>query len=266
MKLLLACALLCGAVVLSGCTFSGSASLEEEKEPHFLEGKTRVNSMDYAGAIESFEQALEVNPKSAAAHFELACLCEQREADPAAAIYHYRRYLKLRPRGERVDRARSRIGVCQQQLAQAVSLGPVTQGLQHEYEGLNEQIRKLTEENKALKEKLEQWQSSAVVARTPALSPTSEVAAARPRAMTPVESVAARVAFTDRNNRIAGLRENTFDRTAISTAKTHTVAAGETPMAIAKKYGIRLESLMAANPRLEPRRLRVGQSLSIPAS
>jgi LysM repeat protein len=52
----------------------------------------------------------------------------------------------------------------------------------------------------------------------------------------------------------------------IGGGKTHTVAAGETPMAIAKKYGIRLESLMAANPRLAPRRLRVGQSLSIPAS
>jgi LysM repeat protein len=42
------------------------------------------------------------------------------------------------------------------------------------------------------------------------------------------------------------------------------VKAGETPSLIAKRYGLKVEALMAANPRLDPRRLRVGQSLSIP--
>src|SRR5437016_5796801 len=84
------------SVFLSGCLPSNQSRLDEEKEPHFLAGKNRFNRMDYQGAFESFEKALAVNPTSAAAHFELACLCEQIEADPAAAIYHYDRYLKLR--------------------------------------------------------------------------------------------------------------------------------------------------------------------------
>ena len=37
--------------------------MEEEKEPHFMAGKMRVNEMDYPGAIECFEKALEVNPQ-----------------------------------------------------------------------------------------------------------------------------------------------------------------------------------------------------------
>jgi LysM repeat protein len=30
-------------------------------------------------------------------------------------------------------------------------------------------------------------------------------------------------------------------------------------------YGVKLEALMAANPKVEPRRLQVGQTLNIPA-
>ena len=38
-------------VALSGCTPSGQNQSDEEKEPHFVLGKSRVNAMDYQGAI-----------------------------------------------------------------------------------------------------------------------------------------------------------------------------------------------------------------------
>jgi LysM repeat protein len=44
------------------------------------------------------------------------------------------------------------------------------------------------------------------------------------------------------------------------------VKTGETPSLIARKYGVKLEALMAANPNLDPHRLRVGQTLKIPSS
>ena len=81
----------CGLAALAlalaggGCLPSGSNPLEEQREPHFLAGKSRVNSMDYEGAAEAFEKALEVNPRSAAAHFELGLLCENNRQDFAAA-------------------------------------------------------------------------------------------------------------------------------------------------------------------------------------
>src|SRR5512134_2073453 len=89
--------LLLGGLLLSGCDQTGHGQLAEEKEAFFVAGKNRVNAMDYKGAIESFEKALEINPKSAAAHFELGILFDQKEADPATAIYHYQHYLKFRP-------------------------------------------------------------------------------------------------------------------------------------------------------------------------
>ena len=248
---------LCTALALSSCTPSSSASLEEEKEPHFLEGKSRVNSMDYAGAIESFEQALEVNPKSAAAHFEIGLLCDQREADPATAIYHYGRYLKLRPEGDKVDRARSRVMACKEQLARTVSLGPLAQALQHDYDLLAEQNKKLAEDNKSLREKLERWEASGH--KSAAALPISQAPSG------PAQVVQDRFVVPNRNYQAAGLRENPTPRSPGSDTRTHTVSPGETPMAIAKKYGIKLEALMAANPRLEPRRMRVGQTLAVPA-
>lgn len=46
----------------------------------------------------------------------------------------------------------------------------------------------------------------------------------------------------------------------------HTIAPGDTPAKIARKYGISLEQLRAANPTMDDRRLRIGQKLQIPAA
>lgn len=44
----------------------------------------------------------------------------------------------------------------------------------------------------------------------------------------------------------------------------HRIARGETLSAVAASYGVRLADLQAANPGLNPRRLRIGQPLTIP--
>ena len=91
----------CALAVLFGAALGVCApdqgQTDEEKEPHFVLGQSRVNAMDYQGAIDAFEESLETNPRSAAAHFELGWLYEEKASDPASAIYHYKRYLKLNP-------------------------------------------------------------------------------------------------------------------------------------------------------------------------
>ena len=49
-----------------------------------------------------------------------------------------------------------------------------------------------------------------------------------------------------------------------NTARTYVVKAGDSPYSIARKNGVRVDALMAANPGLDPKRLRVGQSLNLP--
>lgn len=234
----------------SGCVPSGSGQLEEEKESHFLAGRSCLNSMDYQGAVEAFEKALEVNPHSASAHFELACLFDQKESDPAAAIYHYEQFLKLRPNYENAETLKQRINTCKSDLARTVLPLPVAPSMQHQFE-------QLAEENKQLRQELEQWkayyQNLAAATPGPANAPTVRIAQS---------SIMAPAAL----NSEAPAASASGSHPPAMSARTHTVQSGDTFFSIARKYGVRLDALMAANPGQEPSRLRVGQTLNIPAS
>lgn len=46
---------------------------------------------------------------------------------------------------------------------------------------------------------------------------------------------------------------------------TYSIAPGDTVAKVAKKFGMRIDSIMAENPGLEPSRLRVGQKIRLPA-
>jgi LysM repeat protein len=237
-------------LLLAGCVLGGCvppAPGDEEKEPYFLAGKGRVSTMDFTGAIQSFEKALEVNPKSAPAHFELGCLYDRKESDPAAAIYHFERYLKLRPNSGKEDILRTRILACKQQLAATVSLGPVT-------ERQTRALEQLAEENKRLQEEKESWHAYAL--RLQAL--TNHPAATLPVARATQPPVLAQPAPADSAIPVRPTA------TPAATSRTHIVKAGESPILIARKYGVKLEALKAANPKLNPRRLQVGQALIIP--
>jgi len=134
------------AVALSSCLPAGQSQSDEEKEPHFVLGKNRVNQMDYQGAIEAFEESLEVNPHSSAAHFELAWLYDEKEPNPAAAIYHYQEYLKFDPSADNADVIRQRIYRCKQQLAADVLPLPGAPAAQTQVETLADQNRQLQDE------------------------------------------------------------------------------------------------------------------------
>lgn len=242
-RLALYCAigiLLCFGV--SGCLPSGESQLDEQKEPHFLTGRNLVSQMDFPGAIDSFERALEVNPQSASAHFELGWLYEEKVNDPAAAIYHYERFLKLRPNSSEAELARGRINTCKLELARTVSsLGPLPPSTQREME-------KVLLENKDLKTQLARYEA-AYASHTQ--SPTNQPVQNSPR--TPPESI-----------QVGTVRSNTSQSKPV-TNRTHIVRSGENPAAIGRKYGISASALMAANPQAKATHLQVGQVLSIPA-
>ncbi|MCX6922200.1 MAG: LysM peptidoglycan-binding domain-containing protein [Verrucomicrobia bacterium] len=242
--------LLLASLVLSGCL--PPAPGDEEKEPYYMAGMNHLNAMDFKGAIESFEKALEVNPKSAPAHFQLGSLYE-KESDPAAAIYHYERYLKLLPNSGKEDLVKPRILACKQQLAQSISWGPLTEKQRRDLE-------QTLEDNKRLREELEKWHAYAIrlqnatnqsgtgsVSRVVQNSAPGAAAAIGPASPNPAKPE--RSAITPEAPR-----------------RTHVIKPRETLSLIARKYNVKLEALMAANPKLDSRRLRVGQTLTIPAS
>ncbi|HLH57499.1 MAG TPA: LysM peptidoglycan-binding domain-containing protein [Verrucomicrobiae bacterium] len=255
---LYAIALALTCLALAGCNPSGPGQQDEEKEPHFLAGKNRANAYDFKGAVQCFEKALQVNPQSSAAHFELAWIYDQRESDPAAAIYHYQHYLNLQPKAQNSDLARQRIMSCKQALAETVTLGPVTEKLQKQFEQLSQENKRLTDDNKRLKEDLEKWAGYA--ARLQALTNQPAPVASSPQPILPVRQDSTPILVMSKPSPAAS------QPTSPATNRTHTIKAGETPSLIARKYGLKVDALMSANPGLDARRLRVGQVLRIPGS
>lgn len=251
--------LLAVIVLLPGCGPVSLSQSDEQKEPHFLAGKSRFSTMDYEGAIECFEKALQVNPQSASAHLELGCLYDQKESDPAAAIYHYNHYLKLCPNAGNADLIKQHILTCKQELARTVSLAPINEKVQHEFEQLTEDNKRLIEENKKLQDDLTQW--TAYARSLQALtnrSYTTPVSSRMVQSADPVSPAASGLSASSPST------ANHPAATTVVSGHTHTVKLGETPTLIARMYGIKLGVLMAANPGLNPKRLHVGQALSIP--
>lgn len=236
---------------LTGCLPSGSSQLEEEKEPHFLAGKSKVNEMDYKGAIESFEKALEANPRSASAHFELGCLYDEKDSDPAAAIYHYQKYLKLRANSDKAELIKQRIHRCEQDLAKSVMLVPIP--------GMQRDLDQLVEENRRLSGEVEKWK--AYYANRPPLATNLPTRAqiATNILRNPVVAQAATSNLTAANPSRPG-RSSSLP----VTNRSYVVKAGDSFYSISKRYGIKLNALSAANPGVDSRHLRVGQMLNLP--
>lgn len=239
-----------GGLALVGCGSPATTGADEEKEPQFHIGRGRVNAMDYQGAIEAFEQALETNPRSASAHFELGWLYAEKVSDPATAIYHYERYLKLRPGADNAETIRQHIFRLKQELAKGVLPIPPSTEIQR-------QLEQLAEENRQLRDQLDRLRATpvqtfpsnrTVVQLTTPANNLSDNSRTVPRQVANVPAVTG----TSRT-----------ERTAVS-SRTHRVQAGETPMAIARRYNLKVDALLTANPGLNPKRLQVGQSLVIP--
>ena len=242
---------------LSGCLPGGDNQADEEREPHFLLGRKLASQMDYAGAVDAYEKALMVNPQSAAAHFELAWLYEGKENDPAAAIYHYERFLKLAPNSGKADVAQAHINNCKLELAKTASaIAPISASAQRDLE-------KLLQENRDLKAQLAYYAShpGTPPSNSPAPSAVSNSIPVGPavtsnRGPAALDPSTARPPDSPPNSRPP----------APPAARTHAVAPDETMASIARKYGISLDSLRAANPLVEPRHMRVGAILNIPGA
>jgi LysM repeat protein len=230
-------------LALGGCAPPGSSAGDDEKEPHFVLGQSRVNARDFPGAAQAFEESLEANPHSAAAHFQLAMLYEtDKMADPAAAIYHYQQYLRFDPTASNAEVITQRIYSCKQQLAADAMTLPSAPAVQ-------QQLQQLADTNRFLTLQLDYYMRQLAAIKTN-LPP----AWATPGPVAPASAPAVQAVRTTPKPAVTSTR-----------TRTHMVAPRETPYAIAHKCGTNVAALLAANPGLNPKKLRVGQILNIPS-
>jgi LysM repeat protein len=260
---LLAAALFMAA---AGCSPMDEGPLDEEKEPHYVLGKSYVNAMNYTDAIKAFEESLEANPHSAQAHYQLAMLYENQESDPAAAIYHYQQYLKYDARAENAEIIAQHIASCKQQLAADVLQLPSAPAAQ-------QQLEKLTEENHRLHDQLSQWQAYYAAQQAAAktnpptpqyyVSPQPQATGLSPDDMTAPPSATSTSGVSSTSSATAA-RHNPAPSRLVK-PRTHVVASGDTLANIARRQGISLAALEEANPGVNPKKLKAGQVLNLPA-
>jgi LysM repeat protein len=189
---------------------------------------------------------------------------ERNIGDYAAAIYHYQQFLKERPNSDDADLAKQHINACEIELAKTVSsLEPATAAA-------GQTMAKLMAENRDLKEQLAKWQAAyAAAIRTTASVPGNPAPPGAITSVPPARSPADTVEETTRTSYVpatSGVSGAATRPAAGSTpVRTHIVREHETPASIARKYGVPLSALLAANPEIRPTHLQVGQTLKLPA-
>jgi len=236
---ILLCVLAAGfGLALGGCAPPGSSAADDEKEPHYVLGQSRVNARDFQGAVEAFEESLAVNPHSAPAHFQLAMLYENEKQinppDPATAIYHYQQYLRFEPKAGNAEVVTQRISACKRMLTEGVMTLPSAPAVQ-------QQLQQLADTNRFLTLQLDYYMRQLAAVKTN-LPPSPQGNLTPPTPST-----------------------STTTTTTTAKSRTHTVAARETLAAIARNYKVSLSALLAANPGLNPKKLRVGQTINLPS-
>ena len=246
--------LLC--LLMAGCRPGSLALSDEQKEPYFLAGKNRLQERDYQKAIEMFEKALDVNPRSAAAHFELGVLYEQQQSDYAAALYHYQRAVLMNSNASFAELSRQRMQECKRELAKSV-VQPITM------DRMQRELESLRAENQTLKQLLHDLQNS-LARRGGAASNITSSANVSSRTTAPSQ-VVTRTELSPGTAALAQGNPPPRSGSAPSPSRVHTISAGETPAMIARRYNVKLSALQSVNPTMDAKRLRPGQTLVIPA-
>ncbi len=255
--------LLCAA----GCIPTRDSAQDEQRDPDFLRGQELRQRLDHTGAAAAFERALEASPRSASAHFELGLLFEQPLNDPAAAIYHFERFLRLRPTSDRAEIVRQRVNNCKMELARVFLIAPNTPSMQKELHKLKTEVERLGLVNNQLRRQAETLPAQAPARSVASASPPVNVVAAQSAPLTKASAPAtipARPAMTPVALTMPAAAPKSA-KVAAPTARTHTVKQGDIPATIAKQHGLKLETLLAANPNLDPKRMKIGQIVTIPA-
>jgi tetratricopeptide (TPR) repeat protein len=242
-------------LAMAGCRPGSIAQGDEQKDPYFLAGKNRLQERDYQKAIEMFEKALDVNPRSASAHFELGVLYEQQEGDYAASLYHYQRAVMLNSNASFAELSRQRMQECKRELAKSV-VQPISM------DRLQRELDSVRAENQQLKQQLRDLQLY-YAGRGPAPSNAAPLVQSNSGSRSVEQPVVLRTQL--QSQAVALARPNPTTRSDTASNRIHTISAGETLSTIARRYNVKLSALQSANPSVDARRLRPGQTLIIPA-
>ena len=136
----------------------------EERDPDVKKALAKKKANDIGGAIKLYQKALDRKPTMALPHLELGILFDDKKKDYVRAIYHYQRYLELRPNAEekKIEIVKRLIDIAEMSFAASLPDRPSS---------AIRQIAALKKENELLKQKFEDFGVISHPAGTPKANP-----------------------------------------------------------------------------------------------
>lgn len=141
------------AAALAMSLLAGCSSQVQEQDalefnyPAVRKARAKLREGDKQSALALLNRAIDEKPKLAQAHLEIAQLYDDYERNYARAIYHYERYLELRPQTEKREMIEGFIRKAK--IAFAASIA-------EQVPGLDKKVQALQEDNDRLKQDLRQ--------------------------------------------------------------------------------------------------------------
>jgi len=142
------------ALWLGGCTDSERVrTAAEVDEPAYREGQSLLKTGRRQEALSAFLKVIDQRGNDAPeSHLEIGLLYAQHINDPLSAIYHFKKYLALRPNSPQAPLVRQRIDAATREFARTLPAQPLENQLQRV--DLVAALDKLKQENEALKQEL----------------------------------------------------------------------------------------------------------------
>jgi tetratricopeptide (TPR) repeat protein len=177
------------AVVWAGCNpASRPASSDPDFESEdFKKAREKFELRDFIASISLYEQVLRDNPRMAKAHLALGRIYDDKQSDFVSAIYHYKRYLRLKPDGDNAKQVEDWITRAESQLALKSPNSPVQNSeelarAQKEILALKAELEDIKRARAQLKQQLD---AAGLAASTPEPPPAAPVEAPAPAAAPP---------------------------------------------------------------------------------
>lgn len=166
------------ALWLGGCTDGERVKTASElDEPAYREGLSLLKTGRRQEALASFLRVIDKRGEDAPeSHLSAGIIYAEHINDPLSAIYHFRKYLALRPNGPLTTQIRQRIDAATREFARTLPAQPLEDKLQRV--DLVAAMNKLKQENEALKQELADAKAGRgnVSVAVPAEGPAPEVA------------------------------------------------------------------------------------------
>ena len=142
-------ALLALGVLAAGCGQGDGYALSEQDEPAFRKGENLMRENRLDEAMISFESVVDARRDCPESHLELGRIYMDHVKDPIAAIYHFRKFLELRPDSETAKQVTMLIESAKKDFARSLPGDPFGDTVDHM--DVYDQLKKVRAENDELK-------------------------------------------------------------------------------------------------------------------